>query len=135
MRADFAIETPIKFFIVLVAAVLIITFIRNIYTQANAGIEDLIPQKQKEGYEVFDMGDVNSGQIASMADACGDLGSKQPGVKEEFGCYIIRGNFVNVNPQDIHSLSRYNLTVQISPGATAVFIDYHFPTEKVRVRS
>ena len=135
MRGDIAIETPIKFFIVIVAAILIITFIRNVYQQANEGLEDLINEKQKEGYEVFDLGDATSGQIASMADACWDIGSKQPGVREEFGCYIVRGNFANVNPLEVHALARYNLTVQIAAGANAIFIDYYFPTEMVRVRS
>lgn len=135
MRGDLVLETPLKLFIVIVAAVLIITFIRNIYGQISSGVDNLIPEKEKEGYEVMDLGDATAGQLASIADACWEAGSKQPGLKEVFGCYIVRGNFANVNPIDVHALVRHNVTVEISPGATAVFIDYHFPTQKVRLKS
>lgn len=135
MRADMVLETPIKLFIILVAAVLVITLLRNLYSQITSGVDDLVPDKQKEGYELVDLEEASSGQLASMADACFEAGSKQPGLTESFGCYIVRGNFANVNAIDVMALSRHNTTVEISVGANAVFIDYHFPTGRVRVKS
>ncbi len=135
MKAQLVIETPIKLFIVLVAAVLVIAFLRNIYGQINTGVSDLIPQKEKEGYEVVELGDATSGALASMADSCWEAGSKAEALKQAYGCYIARGNFANINAIDIQSLSRHNLTIEIASGANAVFISYDFPTARVELRS
>ena len=135
MRGDLVLETPIKLFIILVAAVLVIAFLRNIYGQINSGLSDIVPQKQKEGYEVVELGDVSSSQLSSMADSCWEAGSEAEALKEAYGCYIVHGNFANINAIDIRGLSRHNTTIQIASGATAVFIDYHFPTAMVRLRS
>jgi len=134
MKADLAIETPLKFFIVIVAAFLIIQLIRNLYAQASEGIDDLVLDDNPDEYELVELGDATAGQLASMADSCFNTGSQLPALEKEFGCYIVKGNFVNVNAEQVQTLARNNLTITIPSGANALFVIYDFTTGTVIIR-
>ena len=134
MRADLAIETPVKFFIVLVVAALLVGLIRNIYNQANRGIEDLVPDENPSEYELIELGAVSSGQLASMVDSCWEIGQTQKATQKEFGCFIVKGSFSSANAADVAALSSRNVTVDIPPGANALFVVYDFSTQSVIVR-
>lgn len=134
MKADLAIETPLKFFIVLVVAALLVTLIRNIYSQANQGINNLIPNENPTEYELVELGAASAGQLASMADSCWDIGQTQKATQKEFGCFIVKGSFSSVSAVDVVVLSSHNVTVNIPPSANALFIIYDFSTQNVIIR-
>ena len=134
MRADLAIETPLKFFIVLVVAALLVGLIRNIYNQANQGIDDLVPNDNPTEYELIELGAVSSGQLASMADSCWDIGQTQKATQKEFGCFIVKGSFSSASSADVVTLSNHEVTVNIPSGANALFVVYDFSTQKVIIR-
>ena len=135
MRGDFAIETPLKFFVVLVVAVLLINLARTLYRNISQGVEDLVPDEKHNEYEVMEIGTANAAQLASMADSCHSIGAKMKPLSKEFGCFIVRGSFSGVNTTQLQQLVRNPLNVSFSPSSNALFIIYDFPTKTVIMKS
>ncbi len=134
MRADLVIETPIKFFIILVVAVLLISLVKQLYAQASQGISDLVPEHEQGEYELIDVGTASASQLASLAESCYELGGRMTATQKEYGCYIVKGNFANVNTDQIRALSSHVSDLTIPSGANALFITYDFITKTVRIR-
>lgn len=135
MRAEFAIETPLKFFIILVVAALLLNLLRSLYTRVSTGVDNLGPKEEQNEFEIMELGVANTAQLASIADSCSEIGKQQKPLSKEFGCFIIKGDFSGVEPFKIANMTRNPVRADFPTSANALFVVYSFQDQTVLIKS